>query len=117
MDKLDELIRERLAGEDQEIYEKTGPLGWFALSRSQFRGTLGWVTWLIVLVQAVLFFSGVYCTIMFFAASEVLLALKWGLSGAVLLLSGLILKLSLMPQMQADRVIRELKRLKLMRVL
>ena len=41
-------------------------------------------------------------------------ALKWGLSAATLALMATQLKLSLTPQMQADRIIRELKRIELM---
>ena len=114
MNKLDDLIKEALEGEDQAIFAKTERLGWFALGLGHFRGKLGWVTWVIMLVQAVLFFAGVYCAVMLFGASEVLAAVKWGISGAVLMLAGLMLKLSIMPQIQADRVIRELKRVELM---
>jgi len=42
------------------------------------------------------------------------LAIKWGITGAVLIIVGASLKMSLMPQMQADRVIREVKRVELL---
>ncbi len=114
MDKLDSLIKEALEGEDTEILAQTEPLGWFALGLSQFRGKLGWITWVIMIVQTTLFLAGVWCAVNFFAAADMLLALKWGISASFLLLAGLSMKLSIMPQMQADRVIRELKRVELM---
>ncbi|MGR3662372.1 MAG: DUF6768 family protein [Paracoccaceae bacterium] len=114
MDKLDKLIEEALALEDREIFEQTQELGWFALGLSQFRGKLGWVTWVIMLVQGAMFLVGVWCAVRFFQTPDVLQAVKWGISGAVLLLAATSLKMSLMPQMQADRVIRELKRIELM---
>ena len=116
MSKLDRLIEEALRDEDRAILEATKEQGWFELGLGQFRGKLGWVTWVIMLVQTALFIAGVWCAVQFFNANEVLLALKWGLSGAVLLLSAMQLKLSLMPQIQAERILRELKRVELMLV-
>ena len=114
MDKLDKLIEEALREEDQKIFKQTEELGWFALGLSQFRGKLGWVVWVIMVVQGILFLIGVWCAVQFFGTSDVLMAVKYGLSGAVLILIATSLKFSLMPQMQADRVIRELKRVELM---
>ena len=114
MTKLDDMIKEALAQEDRQILAETEELGWFALSRAQFTGKLGWVTWVIMIVQSAMFIGGVWCAVQFFAAAEVLVALKWGLPGAVLMLGATVLKLSLMPQMQADRIIREIKRVELL---
>ena len=113
MTKLDELIEEALSAEDRDILEATAEQGWFALGLSQFRGRLGWVTWVVMIVQATMFLIGLWCAVQFFSANELLPAFKWGLSGAVLMLMATALKMSLMPQMQADRVLRELKRLEL----
>lgn len=113
MTKLDEMIREALEGEDKKIMDETRELGFFELGLSQFRGKLGWVTWVIMVVQTTMFLIGLWCVVRFFQSAEVLEALKWGLSGAVLWIAGMLLKLSIGPQMQADRVIRELKRVEL----
>ncbi|MEO0912390.1 MAG: DUF6768 family protein [Pseudomonadota bacterium] len=114
MSKLDRMIEEALEGEDKRVFAETGELGYFALGLSQFGGKLGWVTWVIMLLQGAMFLAAVWCGIRFFGAVEVLAAVKWGISGAVLSLMAIQLKLSLMPQMQADRVIREVKRLELL---
>jgi hypothetical protein len=114
MDKLDKLIEQTLSGEDRQLLEDTRDLGYFELALTQFRGKLGWVTWVIMVVQGAMFLTGVWCAVQFFGATDVLVALKWGLSGAVLMLAATALKLSLMPQMQADRILRELKRIELM---
>jgi len=113
MAKLDDLIEEALSTEDQDILDATAEQGWFELGLSQFRGQMGWVTWLITILQVAMFLIGFWCAYRFFYASEPLLALKWGLSGVVMLLMAIILKMSLVPQMHADRVLRELKRLEL----
>lgn len=114
MTKLDDLISEALDHQDKAALAETDELGYFALGLSQFRGKLGWVTWVIMIVQTVMFLGGVYCAVQFYGATESVLAVKWGITGAVLMIIGANLKFSLMPQMQADRVIREVRRLELL---
>ena len=89
-------------------------MGWFQLGLAQFSGKLGWVTWVIMVSQTALFIIGAWCAVRFFGTTEVLDAVKWGISGAVLWIFAINLKLSIMPQMQADRVIRELRRMELL---
>jgi hypothetical protein len=114
MDKLDKLIEEAMKGEDRMLLEDTRELGYFALGLKQFRGKLGWVTWVIMIVQSLMFLAGLWCLIEFLNAADVLPAVKWGISAATLILMATNLKLSLGPQMQADRILRELKRVELM---
>ena len=114
MSKLDKLIQEALNDEDREILKGTEELGYFNLGLSLFRGKLGWVTWAITLLQSVMVFSGAWCIYNFFVASDVLVALKWGLSGASLWIIRTSIKMSLAPQMQAERILRELKRVELL---
>ncbi|MGH1415007.1 MAG: DUF6768 family protein [Pelagimonas sp.] len=111
---LDAQIKAALTRQDREILEATQELGWFQLGLNQFTGKLGWVTWVLIIQQLAMFVVAIWCAVNFFAATDVLPALRWGLSSAVLMLASLQIKLSLMPQMQADRVIREVKRLQLM---
>ena len=110
---LDRMIEDALRGQDSEILRETQELGWFQLGLSQFGGKLVWVTWVVMIVQIALFAVGLYCAVQFFGATEAILAVKWGVSGGVLILMATQLKLSLMTQLQADRVIREVKRLQL----
>ncbi len=114
MAKIDDLIRDALDEKDREMMKETDELGYFELGLSQFSGKLGWVTWVIMIVQATLFLIGVWCAYNFFGTTEVLAAVKWGISGGVLIIVAASLKFSLMPQMQADRIIREVKRVELM---
>ena len=85
--------------------------GFIRQATSLFAGPAGWVGILLTVVQAVLFVAGVWAGWHFFQAGETLEALRWGLPSAVALLMALIIKLSLVPQMQANRVIREIRRL------
>ena len=114
MDKLDKLVEKAMREEDRHIVAQTQELGYFSAAFHLFQGRLAWVAWVIMITQAILFVVGVWCAVHFFGAADVLGALKWGISGAVLILSAFMMKLSFMPQMQANRVLRELKRVELM---
>ncbi len=114
MATVDDLLEMALRDQDPEILAATAEQGWFDLGISQFRGKLGWVTWVIVIVQTALFLAGAYCAYRFFGAVDILPTVKWGVSSAVLLIAALQLKLSLMPQIQADRILREVKRIELL---
>lgn len=111
---LDKMIEAALTGHDRDILDGTEELGWFQLGLKQFGGKLGWVTWVLMTVQSVMFIAAVVYLVRFYNATEVLAAVKSGFTGSVLLLMATQLKLSLAPQMQADRVIREVKRLQLL---
>ena len=112
--KLDEMIKAALTGKDRQIFEDTKELGFFALGLSQFGGKLGWITWMLTIVQTVMFLGALWCGVKFYGATAVLPAIKWGISCAVLALMAVQIKLSLVPQMQADRIIREMKRIELL---
>ncbi len=114
MEKLDQMIEEALEAEDREIFAQTEELGWFTLGLGLFRGKLGWVNWIVIILQTVMFFAAFWCGFRFFGSTDVLVALKYGISGGVLMLAALTMKLSMMPQIHADRVIREVKRVELM---
>ena len=114
--RLDRMIEEALSAEDRRILEATEELGWLQLGLQQFRGKLGWVTWVIMISQIAMVLGAVWCGVRFYGATEVVPALKWGLTGAVLIVLATQLKMALMPQMQADRLLRELKRLELLLV-
>jgi hypothetical protein len=113
MDKFDRLIAEALTAEDQKLMEELADPGFFALVFGTMRGPSGWVAALLMVVQTALFLAAFWAGWRFFAATEMLAALKWGLSAAVLALAALQLKLALFPQMQADRVILAIRRMEL----
>jgi len=114
MSKLDNLIRDARDGADHDLLLETEEMGWFELGLNQFKGKLGWVTWVLMAVQTTLFIIGAWVAWRFFQETEQLAALKLGISAAVLWITALNIKLSLMPQIQADRVIREIRRVELL---
>ncbi|MFN3943456.1 MAG: DUF6768 family protein [Allosphingosinicella sp.] len=114
MRDLDRMIDEALDQEERELLARIGPEpGFFGQAFGLFGGRLGWVNALMMAVQAALFLGGVYAAFMFFDAAEPVAQLRWGLPAAVLLILSLMIKLSLWPQIHADRLMRELKRIEL----
>ena len=100
--------------EERELLRDIGEEpGFFAQAFGIFTGPAAWVNVLMAVVQTVFFVGGVWAAWNFFGATDPLTALHWGLPAAVLLLTSLIIKLSLWPVMQTNRVLREVKRLEL----
>ena len=114
MRNVDELIDEALDAEERELLRSIGEEpGFFAQAFGIFGGPTGWVHVLLMIVQGALFIAGVWAGWRFFEAGDALSALRYGLPAAVLLLTALVIKLSLWPTIQTNRVIRELKRIEL----
>lgn len=113
-DEIDRLIDESLEAEERELLRQIGEEpGYFTQAMGAFSGRLGWVNLVLMIVQGVMFVAGVYAGVRFFAAPDTLAALQWGLPAAVLLIVAGMLKLSVWPTIQANRVLRELKRVEL----
>jgi hypothetical protein len=87
--------------------------GFFMQATGVFFGSNGWVSMILMASQIALFAGGCWAAWHFFQAQDALAALRWGLPAAVLLVVALMLKLALWPQIQANRVIREIRRLEL----
>lgn len=114
MRDLDQMIDEALDSEERELLRSIGEeQGFFAQAFGVFGGPTGWVHVLLMAVQGALFIAGVWAAWQFFEAGDALTALRYGLPAAVLLLTALVIKMALVPAIQANRVIRELKRLEL----
>lgn len=113
MDKFDTMISEALSREDRELLADMGDPNIFALGIGLFRGPNGWFGFAMFAVVLASFVAALWCGWYFYAATEPLAALKWGLSAAVLMVVATQLKMALMPQMQANRILRALHRLEL----
>ena len=114
MRDLDSMIDEALDAEQRELLRSIGEEpGFFAQAFGLFTGTMAWVNVMLMVVQTVFFVAGVWAAWNFFQAGDALAAVRWGIPAAVLLLTGLIIKMALWPTMETNRVIRELKRIEL----
>jgi hypothetical protein len=114
MQDIDKMIEEALDGEEQALFRETATEpGFFEQALGLMGGPNGWVNVIMMVVQAALFIGGLWAGWRFFEADNALSALHWGLPAAVLVLASLIVKMAMMPEMQANRLMRELKRLQL----
>ncbi|HEU0310023.1 MAG TPA: DUF6768 family protein [Sphingomicrobium sp.] len=108
------MIDEALGAEERDLLRAIGEEpGFFAQAFSVFTGPAAWVNVVLAVVQAVFFIAGVWAAWNFFEATDALAAVRWGLPAVLLLLTGLIIKMTLWPTLQTNRVIRELKRIEL----
>lgn len=113
-DTIDRLIDEALDAEERELLRQIGEEpGYLTQAMGAFGGRLGWVNLVLMIAQTALFFIGLYAAWRFFEAPDVLTALRWGIPAAVLFLSAVMLKLSIWPTIQTNRVLREMKRVEL----
>jgi hypothetical protein len=111
MQDIDRMIEEALQGEEQALFRETArEPGFFAQGFGLLGGPNGWVNAVMVAVQATLFVAGLWAGWRFFEAETALSALRWGLPATVLVLASLIVKTAMMPELQANRLMRELKR-------
>jgi hypothetical protein len=114
MRDLDRMIDEALGDEERAILRSIGEEpGFFRQVFGVFRGPTGWVNGVMMAAQALLFVAGAYAAWRFFGAADPVAQLRWGLPAAVLLILSAMLKLAVLPRMETNIVLRELKRLEL----
>ncbi len=114
MQDVDVVIDEALEAEEKELLRSIGDEPGFI---ERALGTLDqrvlWVAGLMMVIQSIVFVSGVWAAWMFFEANDAVTQLRWGLPAAVLLLMSLMIKLAVAPAIHAKRLMRELKRIEL----
>jgi hypothetical protein len=114
MDKLDQKIMQALEDEERQILEAIGKEQSFPKQAiGLFRGNLVWLNGVILLFHVLLTVGGVYAAWRFFGMTDVLEAMRWGLSAGVLLLAALITRLTLLRSMQTNQVLFAVKELKM----
>lgn len=112
--KIDELIQQSLSEEDEQLLQDfSHEPGYVSQAFALFTGKLGWVMWLVGIVQLALFVAAVYALIQFFAIEEMLPALRWGVVAVILVQLSVLLRSFMGMHFEANRVLREVKRLEL----
>ncbi|WP_260483712.1 DUF6768 family protein [Sphingomicrobium flavum] len=114
MRDFDALMKETLDAEERELLAQMGEEpGWFSQIFGLFTGKIGWTNIVLAITQAVMFIAGIWAAVHFFNATEPLEALRWGLPAAVLMILAAVIKLSMLPVVYVNRVLREVKLLQL----
>jgi len=115
MDNFDRMMSETLSQEDQKLIEELRQEpGFFEQAFGMFRGSTGWVSWLIMITHGGMFLAAAWMTFQFFDATDSVAQLRWGLPTVVLFITGAVMKTSLGPIMQTNRLVGEIHRLELL---
>ena len=114
MSNRDATIDQALSAEERELLRSIGKEPpYLDQALGLFRGQAAWVNMVLMAAQVLLFAVGLWAAWHFFAATDALTALHWGLPATVALLMALAIKLVLYPVIQANRLLRAFKRLEL----
>ncbi len=113
MNKLDEMIGRALTDEDRALLSRHGEPGYVDQAFGLFRGPMAWALWVAYLAGAAAFIAGAYAFWQMVTANEVLAAVQWGVGALVLMQITTLTKSFMGSHMQANRMLRELKRLEL----
>lgn len=114
MNKLDDLIDKTLSEEDEALLESYGTEpGYFKQAMALFRGQLGWVMWFVGIVQLIFFVAAIYALVQVFTGEELMAVLRWGIVTVILVQLSTFLRGFMGAHFEANRVLREVKRLEL----
>jgi len=114
MSKIDDLIQETLSAEDEQLLEKYGSEpGYFKQAFGLFRGPLGWVMSMVMGVAVVLGLVTIWWIWNAMTASNTLDAVQWGVLAVIGVQIVTFLRGFMGDHFEANRVLRELKRMDL----
>jgi hypothetical protein len=107
------MIEAALGAEDRALFARFGDEGLLGEVGGLFAGKMGWWVALTSLIQLLLFAGAVYAAMQCLTLGDPVSVIRWGIAAAVLFMAISIIKIMHWQQMQANRVIREVKRLHL----
>ena len=113
MRNIENLIDEALDAEERELLRTLEEPGFFNQALGIFSGPAGWASAVMMASQILLFVAGAWAAWNFFEAAEPVAQLRWGLPAAVLLIVATMMKMALIPRMESNRLLREVKRVEL----
>jgi hypothetical protein len=113
MDRIDEMIGRALTEEDRDLLARHGEPGYIAQAFGLFRGPLAWVLWLVYVLGTLAFLGSAISLWQALAASDALAAVKWGVGALFLFQFAAVAKGFMGSHMEANRTLREIKRVEL----
>ncbi|MDZ4812324.1 MAG: DUF6768 family protein, partial [Pseudomonadota bacterium] len=87
--------------------------GYLAQAFGIFRGPMAWVMWMVNAVAGLAFVAGIYAIWKMSGTSEALVAVKWGVGSLLLFQVTVLCKTFMGNHLEANRILREIKRLEL----
>lgn len=113
MNKLDRLIEDALDAEDRAILAQYGEKGLFGEVGELFTGKMAPWNMIHAIVQIALFAGALYAGRQFLAIDDVVEMTRWGVLALGIFMAMGVIKIMQWQQVQANRVIREVKRVEL----
>lgn len=113
MSKLDRMIEEALDAEDRDIFSQFGEKGIFGEVAELLTGKLGWINLAQFIVQVALFAGALYAGGRVIALDDPVALIRWSALVVGLFMGMSVIKIMQWQQMQANRIIREVKRVEL----
>ena len=113
MSKTDELIHAALTEEDRRLLAAHAEPGYFAQALGLFRGQLGWVVWVSYLLGMAAFAFSMYALWQTWLVEDPVSAVRWGVLTLLSFQGTVIMKLFLGSHLEANRMLREIKRVEL----
>lgn len=113
MNKLDQMINQALSDEDQALLARHGEPAYLSQVQQLFRGPWNWAMWLVNVAVFLAFLGGAYCFWRTLGATDVLVAVQWATSAILLFQVTVLGKSFLGSHLQANRLLREIKRMEL----
>ena len=113
MNKLDRMIEEALDAEDRSILAQYGEKGMFDEVVGLFTSKLGPWNILTAVVQVIMFAGALYAGRQFIVIDGSPEMIRWGILTLSLFVAISVIKIMHWQQVQANRIIREVKRVEL----
>ncbi|WP_202845138.1 DUF6768 family protein [Luteimonas saliphila] len=113
MDKTDDLIERALSAEDRALLASHGEPGYISQALGLFRGPQGWVGMLAYVTALASFAGFAFAFWQLWTSEDVLAALKWGVVALLLFQYAAMMKTFMGTRVEANRTLRELKRMEL----
>ena len=113
MKDFDDLIGRALTEEDRALLASHHEPGYVAQAFGLLRGPMAWVMWVAYLAAILAFAGGVYALWQLSGATEAVVAVKWGVASLFLFQVTTMCKSFMGNRMEANRLLRELKRMEL----
>ena len=109
MSNVDDMIRKTLEEQDRAVWAELGDEpGYFRQAFGLFRGQLGWVMWMVMIIQLALFGTAIWAAVKLVGASDAVQAVQWGVLVVVLVQMVTFLRGFMGSHFEANRILREL---------
>lgn len=113
MDKTDDLIARALSAEDHALLARNDEPRYIAQALGLFRGPQGWVGVLAYVTALAAFAGFAFAFWQLWTTDDMLAAVKWGVVALLLFQYSAMMKTFMGTRMEANRTLRELKRVEL----